>query len=87
MSDSDSSALSSAPPTDDEVEKIVVANLNKAKGLDRYFKPASKGENVHASPPAPKRAPSPPHEYVLADNPDIAVSPSLHSLVSMLRVL
>ena len=26
-----------------------------------------------ASPPRPKREPSPPHEYVLADNPDIAV--------------
>lgn len=33
--------------------------------ITNYFK--------EETPPPPKRAPSPPHEYVLADNPDIAV--------------
>jgi hypothetical protein len=33
--------------------------------ITKYFK--------EETPPPPKRAPSPPHEYVLADNPDIAV--------------
>ena len=73
MSNSDSSSLSSAPPTDDEADKVIAAKINKPKGINKYFKPATKGENVHASPPPPKRAPSPVHEYVLADNPDIAV--------------
>jgi hypothetical protein len=72
MNDSDSSSLSSAPPTDDEAEKTITARLNKPTGINRYFKPASKDNPPH-SPPAPKRAPSPPHEYVLADNPNIAV--------------
>ena len=36
-------------------------------GITKYFKKETE------SPP-PKREPSPPHEYVLADNPDIAVS-------------
>lgn len=37
----------------------------KPAGIAKYFKKESE------SPP-PKRSPSPPHEYVLADNPDIA---------------
>lgn len=42
--------------------------------LDNYFK-KSGGPAIRISPPAKKqRLPSPPHEYVLADNPDIAVS-------------
>ncbi|PGH15762.1 hypothetical protein AJ79_02142 [Helicocarpus griseus UAMH5409] len=68
MSDSDSSSLSSAPSTDDEV---VAARVNRSIGLEKYFKPVKKPAKP-ASPPPPKRAPSPPHEYVLADNPDIA---------------
>ncbi|EEH36108.2 hypothetical protein PAAG_00431 [Paracoccidioides lutzii Pb01] len=68
MSDSDSSSLSSAPSTDDET---VAASINRSIGLEKYFKPQEKPAKP-ASPPPPKRAPSPPHEYVLADNPDIA---------------
>lgn len=66
MSSSELSELSSSPLTDDdELER----KIPKGK-LDYYF-------NVGASALPPKlkkkRAPSPPHEYVLADNPDIAV--------------
>ncbi|KIX10533.1 uncharacterized protein Z518_01616 [Rhinocladiella mackenziei CBS 650.93] len=66
MADSDSSSLSSAPSTDDEE---MVRKMTKPMGLDRYFKPAPKPE---ATPEPPKRAPSPPHEYTLADNDAIA---------------
>ncbi|KAF7513257.1 hypothetical protein GJ744_009678 [Endocarpon pusillum] len=74
MSISDSSELSSPPTTDDEA---LVQNSTKPSGLDRYFKPAPKGTRkgtpkVPSSPPPPKRPASPPHEYVLADNADIA---------------
>ncbi|EEQ87121.1 uncharacterized protein BDCG_02241 [Blastomyces dermatitidis ER-3] len=67
MSDSDSSSLSSPPSTDDET---IAASVNRSMGLGKYFKPQTPAKP--ASPPPPKRAPSPPHEYVLADNPDIA---------------
>ncbi len=40
----------------------------KPASIDRYFKPAPKQEVT----PEPKRAPSPPHEYTLADNEAIA---------------
>lgn len=74
MSASDSSELSSPPTTDDEA---VAQILPQPSGLDRYFKPAAKGTpKVPSSPPPPKRPASPPHEYVLADNADIAVSGS-----------
>ncbi|KAI5300942.1 hypothetical protein KEM55_003772 [Ascosphaera atra] len=75
MSDSDTSSLSSlssAPPTDDEA---VAAEAQRSIGIERYFKRApANAEPKAKTPPPPKRAPSPPHEYVLADNPDIAVS-------------
>ena len=73
MSLSDSSSLSSPPSSDDEAETKIML---QPTGLNRYFKPAPKAEAVKppASPPLPKRLPSPPHEYVLADNADIAVS-------------
>ena len=67
MPDSDSSALSSAPSSDDE--EMVQKMTAKPTGLNRYFKPAPKPE---ATPEPPKRAPSPPHEYTLADNEAIA---------------
>ncbi|KAK2791666.1 hypothetical protein FQN52_004582 [Onygenales sp. PD_12] len=76
MSNSDSSSLSSPPSTDDET---VAASINRSFGLEKYFKPKKP-----ASPPPPKRAPSPPHEYVLADNPDIAVS-DLDPFIVMFR--
>jgi len=62
MADSDSSSLSSAPSTDDEEMAL---KMMKPTGLDRYFKPVPKSEST---PEPPKRAPSPPHEYTLADN-------------------
>ncbi|KAJ5992440.1 hypothetical protein N7451_008164 [Penicillium sp. IBT 35674x] len=60
-SDSDLSSLSSAPPTDDEAMTVDEAPV----GIAKYFKKESET-------PPPKREPSPPHEYVLADNPSIA---------------
>ncbi|PKY05428.1 hypothetical protein P168DRAFT_250046 [Aspergillus campestris IBT 28561] len=62
LSDSDLSSLSSAPPSDEETGSMAV---DEPVGINKYFKKETE------SPP-PKRAPSPPHEYVLADNPDIA---------------
>lgn len=62
-SDSELSSLSSAPPTDDEATMAI----DHPTGIAKYFKKESET-------PPPKREPSPPHEYVLADNPDIAVS-------------
>ena len=63
-SGSDLSSLSSAPPTDEESPTM---DVDEPVGITKYFKKESQ------SPPA-KREPSPPHEYVLADNPNIAVS-------------
>ncbi|KAJ5775263.1 uncharacterized protein N7511_000274 [Penicillium nucicola] len=60
-SDSDVSSLSSAPPTDDEAAMAI----DEPVGITKYFKKESET-------PPPKREPSPPHEYVFADNPDIA---------------
>ncbi|KAF2160685.1 hypothetical protein M409DRAFT_70228 [Zasmidium cellare ATCC 36951] len=62
-SDSDSS-LSSAP--EEEVQKLAPIFV-KAKKATKLVAPPPV-----VSPPRPKRAPSPPHEEVLADNPDIA---------------
>jgi len=62
--DSDSSSLSSAP--DEEVKKLAPIFF-KAKQAKNHYVPKS-------SPPRPKRQASPPHEEVLADNADIAVS-------------
>lgn len=72
MSSSELSDLSSALSSEDE---NVVEALSSAGKLHHYFE---KGSVVteQASPPAKRKRPaSPPHEYVLADNPDIAVSP------------
>ena len=68
MSSSDISSLSSAESieTDDEL----LSGNTRGGTLDHYFK-----KDKAASPPTKKKRPaSPPHEYVLADNPDIAVS-------------
>ncbi|KAI1751430.1 hypothetical protein F4782DRAFT_183461 [Xylaria castorea] len=67
------SSLSSAPSEDDgEVQ------LKRERGILKFFhklpkgtKPAAESERT-PSPPPRKRSPSPPHDYVLADNPDIA---------------
>ena len=68
MSSSDLSELTSNVSTDDGA---VVAPVSKGK-LDHYFK---QGSNTAQAPPPlkKKRPPSPPHEYVIADNQDIAV--------------
>lgn len=70
MSSSDLSELSSALSTEDDI----LIDPTRGSSLDFYFKNGSiKAESV--PPPAKKKRPvSPPHEYVLADNPDIAVS-------------
>ena len=76
--DTDSSSLSEPPPSDDETlrapSKPVLKLLNgKLGGFSR-----KKSSPPPSSPePDPKdlgREPSPPHEFVLADNPDVAVS-------------
>ncbi|KAF5854511.1 hypothetical protein GGP41_007353 [Bipolaris sorokiniana] len=75
MADSDSS-LSSAPPTDDEMD-VQITQATTAKPAPQkkrkkngtiltFFKHRS------PSPPPRKREPSPPHEPVPEDNPDIA---------------
>lgn len=72
MSSSELSDLSSALSSEDE---NIVEALSGAGKLDHYFGKASL-VTEEASPPAKRKRPaSPPHEYVLADNPDIAVSP------------
>lgn len=71
MSD-DSSELSSAPS---DLESDI--EPPKKEGILKFFSKASAKKAAPAiedSPPPPPREPSPPHEYVLADNPDIAVS-------------
>ena len=74
LSDSDLSSLSSAPPSDDESTPMA---LDEPVGITKYFQKKQQSES-----PPPKRAPSPPHEYVLADNPDIAVSFTISLMVS-----
>lgn len=79
MADDDSSelssvsSLSSAPSEDDSDIEV-----KREKGILKFFhklppgtKPAE--PKKEATPPPRKRSPSPAHEYVLADNPDIAV--------------
>jgi hypothetical protein len=70
MSDDDSSDLSSVPS---DVEKDL--QLTKKDGILKFFSKVPKpgAQPRRASTPPRKREPSPPHEYVLADNPDIAV--------------
>ncbi|KAI4229885.1 MAG: hypothetical protein L6R36_000531 [Xanthoria steineri] len=66
MSSSDLSDISSPLSTDQDVG----STPPKGKNLDHYFK--STLATKPSPPPKKKRPPSPPHEYVLADNPDIA---------------
>ena len=79
-SDSELSSLSSglSEPDDEvtarlEAEMAAVAKTKKktSKGIGRYFKPAPK-EAKQPSPEPPKRAPSPPHDFTLADDDSIA---------------
>ncbi|KAK3062833.1 hypothetical protein LTR53_019176, partial [Teratosphaeriaceae sp. CCFEE 6253] len=57
-------ALSVAP--EEEVRKLAPIFVKSKKATKLKFPPPA------ASPPKPKRAPSPPHEHAFADNPDIA---------------
>ncbi|KAF4452253.1 hypothetical protein F53441_4847 [Fusarium austroafricanum] len=72
---SDLSSLSSLSPApsdielDEPVEELVA---KPKKGIQKYFSKATEKPPKEASPPPRRRSPSPPHEYVLADNPDIA---------------
>jgi hypothetical protein len=70
MSSDESSELSSVPSEDESN-----LELEKRDGILRFFSKAvpTTTSSKPASPPPPEREPSPPHEYVLADNPDIAV--------------
>lgn len=71
MSDDDSSDLSSVPS---DVEEEL--QLTKKDGILKFFSKVPKRTTKpveEEEKPRVKREPSPPHEYVLADNPDIAV--------------
>ncbi|KAL1296551.1 hypothetical protein AAFC00_000055 [Neodothiora populina] len=78
MSDSESSALSSPPASDDErlAPIFLKARSKKTKAGSNNNAKKIKKINVAPptppSPPRPKRSPSPQHEETLADNPDIA---------------
>ncbi|KAI1823076.1 hypothetical protein F4861DRAFT_352213 [Xylaria intraflava] len=80
MADDDSSelssvsSLSSAPSEDDDE-----IQLKREKGILKFFhklpqgaKSSAAGATRAPSTPPRKRSPSPPHDYVLADNADIA---------------
>ena len=74
---SDLSSLSSLSPapSDIELEEPAEEPIAKPKkGIQKYFSKVTEQPPKEDSPPPRKRSPSPPHEYVLADNPDIAVS-------------
>ena len=72
MSSSDISSLSSAASIDTDDELLSISKPQNS--LDRYIKKDAGQDGGAQSPPKKKRAPSPLHETVLADNPDIAVS-------------
>ncbi|KAI9669798.1 MAG: hypothetical protein M1829_005053 [Trizodia sp. TS-e1964] len=73
MSDSGlSSPLSSAPSTDDESFLQVTRDPGMLKFLNLKKSADTPPAKLGSSPSQKKRAASPPHEYVLADNPDIA---------------
>ncbi|KAF5255012.1 hypothetical protein FANTH_227 [Fusarium anthophilum] len=72
---SDLSSLSSLSPAPSDIELDEPAQepvVKPKKGIQKYFSKATDKPAKEASPPPRKRSPSPPHEYVLADNPDIA---------------
>lgn len=73
MDDSETSSLSSAPPSGDEKLAPIFLNVKgKAKGKRVPI-------SLPVSPPRRKRTPSPEREMTLADNPDIAVRLRYHS--------
>lgn len=74
MADSDSdSDLSVVDEKELKAMEAEVKETKKARGLDKWFKPSPKtGKKKDIEAEIPKRAPSPPHEFVLADNDSIA---------------
>jgi hypothetical protein len=71
---SDLSSISSLSPAPSDNESDI--ELKKEKGILKFFHKVPKGQKApkrEPTPPLPKRPASPPHDYVLADNPDIAV--------------
>lgn len=78
MADDDSSELSSIsslsePPSDIESE---IQLEEERQGIRKFFPKVDRNPALEPKDKTPlrhKREPSPPHEYVLADNPDIAV--------------
>ncbi|RFU80332.1 hypothetical protein TARUN_1880 [Trichoderma arundinaceum] len=76
--DDDSSDLSSLSslspvPSDDELDDLSDdAPTGSKSGILKFFPKLSEQPPKEPTPPPRKRSPSPPHEYVLADNPDIA---------------
>ena len=71
MSSSDISSLSSAPPSDTDDE--LIGKSIREGTLDKYFKNGACNPGDASLSSKKKRPASPPHEFVLADNPDIAV--------------
>jgi len=74
---SDLSSLSSLSPVPSDIESD--PQPKKQGGILKFFGKVPKGQKAaqkakEPSPPPRKREPSPAHEYVFADNPDIAVS-------------
>ena len=69
MSSSGLSDLSSPLSSDDELASAPI----RPGSLDAYFKHRAGDANESSPPAKKKREPSPPHDYVLADNADIAV--------------
>ncbi|KAG6202941.1 hypothetical protein E4U50_005976 [Claviceps purpurea] len=72
---SDLSSLSSLSPVPSDAELDDVSDdeaLKSKGGILKFFPKLSELPPKAPSPPPRKRSPSPPHEYVLADNPDIA---------------
>ncbi|KAI9818550.1 MAG: hypothetical protein M1827_000609 [Pycnora praestabilis] len=71
MSMSDSSSLSSAPSTDDEASAGLIQSKEKRvkNNVQGVYTPAT---TTGTSPVQRKRPASPSHEYVLADNADLA---------------
>ncbi|KAF5660782.1 hypothetical protein FHETE_8773 [Fusarium heterosporum] len=70
---SDLSSLSSLSPAPSDIELDEPVEPKPKKGIQEYFSKVKEQPPKEASPPPRKRSPSPPHEYVLADNPDIAL--------------
>ncbi|KAF2219731.1 hypothetical protein BDZ85DRAFT_242935 [Elsinoe ampelina] len=67
-----SSALSSAPPSDDERMKLAPIFTKARSKPAPKKKAAKKAPEPPASPPRPPRSPSPVHDDTIADNSDIA---------------